>query len=144
MAFQIPCLLSAKYENDSAPSWLVSFPFDFWMEQSEGFKTAVSKIKLLENQLLFCDKTMKECEQSGIKAEQEIEEHFAKCLNFLATRKETLLKEVAQKVITHSMSCLQPINSNPFALLILKFLILKYFYSRKGCGRVKGEVGDIP
>jgi hypothetical protein len=73
------------------------------MEQSEGFKSVYSKIKSLEQQLSLCDKTIKDFEQSGKDAEQDIEEHFAMCMNSLAARKAVLLKEVSHKITNQSI-----------------------------------------
>jgi hypothetical protein len=73
------------------------------MEQSEGFKSVDSKLKSLEQQLSLCDKTIKDFEQSGKDAEQEIEEHFARCMNSLAARKAVLLKDV--KEVQPATSC---------------------------------------
>ena len=59
------------------------------MEQSEAFKNVVTTIKILEEKLALCTNISN---QSLHIAEQEIEEHFAKCLNALAARKEELLE----------------------------------------------------
>jgi hypothetical protein len=84
------------------------------MEQSEGFKSVDSKIKSLEKELSLCDETMKDFEKSGKEAEKEIEEHFARCMNALAARKEVLLREVAQKVTNQRMI---PLTLSPHLIL---------------------------
>jgi hypothetical protein len=73
------------------------------MERSEGFKSSVATIKALEGQLAACGRVLKECERAEVKAEQEIEEHFEKCMNALAARKATLLRTVEERVSTRSM-----------------------------------------
>ena len=65
------------------------------MEQSEAFKNVVTTIKILEDKLSLCANISK---QSLDTAEQDIKEHFAKCLNALAARKEELLREVKLQV----------------------------------------------
>ena len=73
------------------------------MEQSEAFKSAAARIKLLESKLAACANNN---ENSATQAEKEIEEHFAKCMNALAARKADLLREVKQKV-NHQSMCKQ-------------------------------------
>ena len=70
------------------------------MEQSEAFKNVVTTIKILEEKLSLCTNISK---QSLDIAEQEIEEHFAKCLNALAARKEELLREVKLQAIIQGL-----------------------------------------
>jgi hypothetical protein len=65
------------------------------MERSEAFKNVVTTIKILEEKLALCTNISN---QSLHIAEQEIEDHFAKCLNALAARKEELLREVKLQV----------------------------------------------
>jgi hypothetical protein len=72
------------------------------MEQSEAFKSGQATIKALEKQLDVCGKIGQVCEKSAAEVTKEIEEHFAKCMNALAARKEALLKEVELKVSNHS------------------------------------------
>jgi hypothetical protein len=62
------------------------------MEQSEGFKSVALQIKSLEQELSLCDEAIKDVEQSGKDVEKEIEEHFARCMNSLAARKEVLFE----------------------------------------------------
>jgi ribonucleotide monophosphatase NagD (HAD superfamily) len=68
------------------------------MQQSEVFKSGEATIKYLEKQLEACGKINIVCEKSVGKATKEIEEHFLKCVNALAARKEVLLKQIAQRV----------------------------------------------
>jgi hypothetical protein len=72
------------------------------MEQSEAFKSGAATIKALEKQLEACRNSGGECEQRAVELTKEIEEHFAKCMNTLAARKEVLLREIAQKVSDRS------------------------------------------
>jgi hypothetical protein len=72
------------------------------MEQSEAFKSGAATIKALEKQLEACRNIGGECEQRAVELTKEIEEHFAKCMNTLAARKEVLLREIAQKVSDRS------------------------------------------
>ena len=65
------------------------------MEQSEAFKNVATTIKILEEKLSLCANISN---QSLNTAEQDIEEHFAKCLNALAARKEELLRDVKLQV----------------------------------------------
>jgi hypothetical protein len=81
------------------------------MEQSAGFKDAVSKVAELEQQLSLCEKMIGECENSETDAKHEINEHFAKCLSLLAARKEALLGEVAQKAVVQSTFLFKPNSS---------------------------------
>eukprot|EP00026_Physarum_polycephalum_P008352 Phypoly_transcript_08434.p2 GENE.Phypoly_transcript_08434~~Phypoly_transcript_08434.p2 ORF type:complete len:178 (+),score=22.93 Phypoly_transcript_08434:29-535(+) len=67
------------------------------MEQCEGFKQVVAKIKELETQLARCKDATQLCENSTREAENEIEEHFAMLANALALRKAELLGQVQQK-----------------------------------------------
>lgn len=71
------------------------------MEQSRVYKRVEAIIKDLERQLALC--TAQTCEASGSDAKKEIEEHFARCINALAERKEALLREVDQRVANKSM-----------------------------------------
>jgi hypothetical protein len=73
------------------------------MQQNEAFMSGESTIKALEKQLIACENMIKACEQSAEEVTQEIEEHFARCMNSLAARKEVLLREVAQNVAAQSM-----------------------------------------
>jgi hypothetical protein len=73
------------------------------MEQSEGFRKAVATIQALEKQLADCSDAAQTCENSKVKAEREIEEHFARLMNALAARKEALLKEVDNTTNHQSM-----------------------------------------
>jgi hypothetical protein len=72
------------------------------MQQSEVFKSGEATIKYLEKQLEACGKINIVCEKSAGEATIEIEEHFAKCVNALAARKEVLLKQIAQRVADQS------------------------------------------
>ena len=72
------------------------------MEQSAAFKSVRDTITDLESRLANVNN--KEYEQSTKEVEREIEEHFSKCFNALAARKEALLQEVAQKGNDQSMS----------------------------------------
>jgi hypothetical protein len=72
------------------------------MEQSEAFKNGVTTVKALEKQLETCKNMGRVCKQSAVEVTKEIEEHFAKCMNALAARKDTLLREVAQEVSNQS------------------------------------------
>jgi hypothetical protein len=72
------------------------------MQQSEVFKSGEATIKYLEKQLEACGKINIVCEKSAGEATREIEEHFAKCVNALAARKEVLLKQIAQRVADQS------------------------------------------
>jgi hypothetical protein len=72
------------------------------MQQSEVFKSGEAIIQALEKQLTACENISKVCEQSAREATQQIEEHFARCMNTLAARKEVLLREVAQNVADQS------------------------------------------
>jgi hypothetical protein len=85
------------------------------MEQTEGFKSVDSQIKSLERELALCDETFKDIEQSGNVAEKEIEEHFARCMNSLAARKEVLMREVAQNVTNQRIT---PFLSSPLQFII--------------------------
>jgi septal ring factor EnvC (AmiA/AmiB activator) len=84
------------------------------MEQSEGFKSVDSQIKSLEQELSLCNEAIKDVEQSGKDVEKEIEEHFARCMNSLAARKEVLLREVSQNITNQRMipSCFFSLNLN--------------------------------
>ena len=73
------------------------------MEQSEEFKGLEALIKTLEQRLSTCRNFNSVCEESAKEAEREIEEHFAKCFNALASRKAALLREIAEKVNNQSM-----------------------------------------
>jgi hypothetical protein len=72
------------------------------MQQSEVFRSGEATIKVLERQLKACANVGRVCEQSAVEATREIEEHFARCINALAARKDALLSEVAEKVNNHS------------------------------------------
>jgi hypothetical protein len=72
------------------------------MQQSEAFKSGEATIQALEKQLTACGNISKACEESAKEATQQIEEHFARCMNALAARKEVLLREVAQNVVDQS------------------------------------------
>ena len=74
------------------------------MEQTKGFKDVKATIELLQKQLAMCDSMSTLCESSTIHAEKEIEDHFFKCINALAARKDSLLKEIAQHATDQSMS----------------------------------------
>jgi len=71
------------------------------MERSEGFKRSETTIKALEGQLAACGRVLKECELAEVKAQQKIEEHFDKCMNALAARKDALLRIVEERVSTY-------------------------------------------
>ena len=73
------------------------------MEQSEAYKSVEDKIQTIAKKIALYDKKLKECEQSGKLAENEIEEHFAKLMSSLAARKHALMNEVEEKVIKQSM-----------------------------------------
>ena len=63
------------------------------MENSPEFRNVIEIIKSFENQLQFCAESRDILERSGLEATQYIEEHFARCLDALATRKAALLGE---------------------------------------------------
>jgi hypothetical protein len=87
------------------------------MEQSKAFKSGAATIKSLEKQLEACRNSGGECEQRAVEITNEIEEHFAKCMNYLAARKEVLLREIAQEVSDRSKYLffkLFYISSSPF------------------------------
>ena len=73
------------------------------MEQSAAFKDVQDTIKVLEKRLAMCANVTQLCEQTAIDSAKQIEEHFALCLNTIAERKTELLREVTQKLDSHSM-----------------------------------------
>ena len=88
------------------------------MEHSEGFKNVVATIKALEKQLSLCGDSIRVCEQSAVEAEEEIEEHFAKCMNALAARKASLVRQIPEKVALQSITCFKPKFSFIFTLIV--------------------------
>ena len=72
------------------------------MENNKEFRSVVENIKQLEQQLLL-SVDCKRYEQEGEEMEKEIEEHFARCMNSLAARKEALLRELNKHISDKSM-----------------------------------------
>ena len=83
------------------------------MENIEEFKVVVANINHLEQLLVLVEESAKEIEERGQEVEKEIEEHFDRCFNALAARKETLLRELGQKVTNQSMPQHSPHNIMP-------------------------------
>jgi hypothetical protein len=73
------------------------------MEQNEGFQIITETLKMFENQLQVCDKSLQQLEDIGTTAEQSIEHHFEKCFHALAARKAELLNECALTVKNQSI-----------------------------------------
>ena len=72
------------------------------MENNKEFRSVVENIKQLEQQLsLSVD--CKRYKQEEEEMEKEIEEHFARCMNSLAARKESLLRELNKHISDKSM-----------------------------------------
>jgi hypothetical protein len=96
------------------------------MELNEEFKRVVGNIKLLEQQLISLNEKIVSNEQGSEIAEREIEEHFARCMDALAARKDVLLRELGEKRENQSMC--PPLRkaflSQPNFVLFLKFFLL--------------------
>jgi thioesterase domain-containing protein len=73
------------------------------MEANEEFRRVAATIKQLELKLLLIGEKSKINEQYGEEAEQEIEEHFERCLIALAARKDSLLRDLAMEISNQSM-----------------------------------------
>ena len=95
------------------------------METSEEFKTLVANINKLEQELLLVDENEKMNAVYESEAGMNIEEHFSRCVNALAARKDALLRELGVEICVQSMfptpssSHSFPITSSHHALLIL-------------------------
>lgn len=85
------------------------------MDQREECKKVQATIKALEQQLSLCENSIKACELSALEAEKEIEDHFARCISAINTRKTALVKHVIEKVNDQSI------------LLIIIFINIIYY-----------------
>ena len=72
------------------------------MERSEDFQNVVAHIKQLEDYLLSLEDAEKNAKY-GEELEREVEEHFMSCINALAARKESLLRELGEQIYIQSI-----------------------------------------
>ena len=76
------------------------------MEKSEDFQKVVADIKQLEDHLLSLGEDAEKITKYGEEMEREVEKHFMSCINALAARQESLLRELGEKINIQSMSSL--------------------------------------
>ena len=74
------------------------------MEKREDFMRVVEGINQLEQQLLSIVEDGKVNDKYAAEAEEEVQRYFSRCEQALAARKDGLLRELARKLTTQSMS----------------------------------------
>jgi hypothetical protein len=73
------------------------------MENSQEFRNVVASIKEVEQKLVALDESAQTSERYAVEAEAEIEGFFAKCVDVLAVRKASLLRELSMEISSQSM-----------------------------------------